>query len=290
MKGILIVNGFLMTDRFKILYDLLVEAFNNQGIPLLLKTNDEIITSIQDKFDLDCDFIIFWDKDIVLGERLEKAGYKLFNSIESIKNCDDKVLTCLKLKEHNLPIPETIIAPFTFENIPYNRFEFIDKVINKLGLPLIIKENKGSFGAQVYLANTKDEVFNIIDKTKTKPIHFQKFISSSKSRDVRVEVVGGKALGAVMRCNPNDFRSNVLAGGSMIKFEAPSEFIDIAEKASIALGLDFGGIDIMFGPNGEPIICEVNSNCHFNTFYKTTGINLAEEICKYIIKELNDLH
>ena len=61
-------------------------------------------------------------------KRLEKAGYKLFNSIESIKNCDDKVLTCLKLKEHNLPIPETIIAPFTFENIPYNRFEFVDRV------------------------------------------------------------------------------------------------------------------------------------------------------------------
>lgn len=288
MKGILVVNGFLMTDRFKVLYDLLVEAFNNKGIPLKLVTNDQIITSLDEDFSLDCDFIIFWDKDIILGERLEKAGYKLFNSIESIKNCDDKVLTCLKLKEHNLPIPETIIAPFTFENIPYNRFEFVDRVINKLGLPLIIKENKGSFGAQVYLANTKEDVFSIIEKTKTKPIHFQKFISSSRSKDVRIEVVGGKVLGAVKRENPNDFRSNVLAGGSMTKFDAPIEFIEVAEKASLALGLDFGGIDIMFGPNNEPIICEVNSNCHFNTFYKTTGINLASKIADYVIDKLNN--
>jgi len=288
MKGILIVNGFLMTDRFKILYDLLIEAFASKGIPLVLKTNDEIINIIQDDFDLDCDFIIFWDKDILLGERLEKAGYKLFNSIESIRLCDDKALTCLKLLEYNLPMPKTIISPFTFENIPYNDFKFIDKVISNLGLPLVIKENKGSFGAQVYLANTKEDILNIIDKTKTKPIIFQEFISSSKSRDVRIEVVGGKVLGAVMRYNPNDFRSNVLAGGSMTIFDAPIEFIETAEKASKALGLDFGGIDIMFGPNNEPIICEVNSNCHFNTFYKTTGINLALEIALYVIEQINN--
>lgn len=286
MKGILIVNGFLMTDRFKILYKLLIEAFNNKGIPLILKTNDEIITTIQDDFNLECDFIIFWDKDILLGERLEKAGYKLFNSIESIRLCDDKALTCLKLLEYNLPMPKTIISPFTFENIPYNNFEFIDKVINQLGLPLVIKENKGSFGAQVYLANNKEDMLKIIETTKTKPIIFQEFIKSSKSRDVRIEVVGGKALGSVMRYNPNDFRSNVLAGGSMTKFDAPKEFIEVSELAAKALGLDFGGIDIMFGPNNEPIICEVNSNCHFNTFYKTTGINLANEICKYIINKI----
>ena len=286
MKGILSVNGFLMTDRFKILYKLLIEAFNDKGIPLILKTNDEIITTIQDDFNLECDFIIFWDKDILLGERLEKAGYKLFNSIESIRLCDDKALTCLKLLEHNLPMPKTIISPFTFENIPYNNFEFIDKVINQLGLPLVIKENKGSFGAQVYLANNKEDMLKIIETTKTKPIIFQEFIKSSKSRDVRIEVVGGKALGSVMRYNPNDFRSNVLAGGSMTKFDAPKEFIEVSELAAKALGLDFGGIDIMFGPNNEPIICEVNSNCHFNTFYKTTGINLANEICKYIINKI----
>ena len=70
----------------------------------------------------------------------------------------------------------------TFENIPYNRFDFVDRVINKLGLPLIIKENKGSFGAQVYLANTKEDVFSIIEKTKTKPIHFQKIALFSLSK------------------------------------------------------------------------------------------------------------
>jgi len=91
-----------------------------------------------------------------------------------------------------------------------------------------------------------------------------------------------------MRYNPNDFRSNVLAGGSMTIFDAPIEFIETAEKASKALGLDFGGIDIMFGPNNEPIICEVNSNCHFNTFYKTTGINLALEIALYVIEQINN--
>ena len=60
----------------------------------------------------------------------------------------------------------------------------------------------------------------------------------------------------------------------------------LAIAAVDALGLDFAGVDIMFGPDNIPIVCEVNSNPHFKSTLDCTGINLAEYIIKCIIREL----
>ena len=56
----------------------------------------------------------------------------------------------------------------------------------------------------------------------------------------------------------------------------------MAIKACKYLGLDFAGVDILFGENNEPILCEINSNAHFINIYNCTGINVADEIMKYI--------
>ena len=52
------------------------------------------------------------------------------------------------------------------------------------------------------------------------------------------------------------------------------------------LGLDFGGIDILFGEDDMPVFCEANSNAHFKNLYDCTGINVADAIISYIREEL----
>ncbi|MBQ9938736.1 MAG: hypothetical protein IJO96_04310, partial [Oscillospiraceae bacterium] len=52
------------------------------------------------------------------------------------------------------------------------------------------------------------------------------------------------------------------------------------------LGLDFGGVDILFGENG-PIVCEVNSNAHMKNIRDVTGIDVAEHIAAHIANEMN---
>lgn len=55
-----------------------------------------------------------------------------------------------------------------------------------------------------------------------------------------------------------------------------------------ALGLCFGGIDLLFTESGEAeVVCEVNSNAHFKNIYDCTGINVADKIIAYIITSLN---
>lgn len=279
MTGWLIINGFLHSHKFNEIYSWLKTAFEKKGHQINVYTNIELadITEIKNK----PDFVLFWDKDIPLAKRLEKMGLRLFNSANAIENCDNKALTYIELKGI-VNMPETIVAPMTYRNIGYNTTDFVKKAVNKLGLPLVIKECFGSFGQQVYLAQTLDEAIEIVKNTK-EPLIFQQFIEESKGRDIRINMVGNKAVASMVRYNKNDFRANITNGGSMENYTPTKEEIDTAKKVCNALKLDFGGVDILFGKKG-PVVCEVNSNAHFKNIYDCTGVNVAENIAEYIEK------
>lgn len=115
----------------------------------------------------------------------------------------------------------------------------------------------------------------------------QEYIESSKGQDVRIHVVGNEIVTAMKRVNKNDFRANITNGGSMEKYQPTKEQCEMALKVCEKLGLDFAGVDIMFGKNGEPVLCEVNSNAHFKNIYDCTGVNVAEKIIDYILKKIN---
>lgn len=71
----------------------------------------------------------------------------------------------------------------------------------------------------------------------------------------------------------------------MKKYQPSREAIDLAIAATKAVGVDFAGVDLLFGKDG-PILCEINASPHFKTTYQATGINLASEILSYIQGEM----
>jgi ribosomal protein S6--L-glutamate ligase/gamma-F420-2:alpha-L-glutamate ligase len=117
-----------------------------------------------------------------------------------------------------------------------------------------------------------------------RPYLIQQYIQTSQGKDVRVEVVGGRVIAAMLRTNPSDYRSNITSGGTAQPYTVNMQQAQLAIDACRALGLDFGGVDILFGPNEMPILCEVNSNAHFKNLYDCTGVNAAEDIMEYIQK------
>ena len=283
MRGWLIVNSFMNTDKFLSLYEMLSTAFKKHNVTLDIKKASDISLEVGANITNKPDFAIFWDKDIYLAERLEKSGVKLFNNKRAVLLCDNKILMYQALKENGVKIPRTFIAPKTFEGLNYSNRLFLKEVIDELGFPIVVKEAYGSFGEQVYLANDEKSLNKIIDSIGYKDFLLQEYITSSKGKDVRINVVGDKAIVSMLRENDNDFRSNISSGGHGSIYEPNKEFIDLTLKATKALGLDFAGVDIMFGKDG-PILCEVNSNPQFASTLKATGINLADYIADYIIK------
>ena len=145
-------------------------------------------------------------------------------------------------------------------------------------------------GKNVYLAENIEELKAVAEKVKCSPHLFQKYLGAKKGTDVRVIVIGGKAVAVMERFNDKDFRSNVALGGKCRKIDPPASFIKAAEKCAKLLKLDYCGVDLLYGDNGEPYVCEVNSNAFFFGISETTGINVARLYAEYIVKKASLAH
>lgn len=286
MKGYLLVNNFKEDNKFVTLYKFLKDSFFKNGIELEIVRAKDFSMEIDFKLLNKPDFVLFWDKDTYLCSLFERENIPTFNSSYSIYYSDNKILMYDLLKRNNIRIPRTFFAPKTFEGLNRNIHEFAYKIMEQLSYPVVIKEAYGSFGEQVYLINNKDELDKKIDELNYKDFLIQEYISSSKGKDVRINIVDHKFICAIKRENKNDFRSNISSGGEATNYVPNKKFIDLAIEVSKIFKFDFCGVDIMFLENGDPIICEVNSSPQFVSTYNATNINLADYIAKMIKSRL----
>lgn len=342
MTGWLVVNEFLLSNKFNEIHAWLLEAAKKQNIELRLKTNAELLIDLSEKCGVEInrtsdfvvtdvninrlkdvntgvkkdadindirdvnidyiteinasgnsseskvDFVLFWDKDIRLALHLEQLGYPVFNSSKAIGICDDKSLTHLALMKAGIKMPRTIVAPMTYPNVGFTNLTFLEEVAERIGFPMVIKECFGSFGQQVYLAKDLEELKVKVIQLGAKPILFQEYIASSFGKDLRLQVVGKEVIASMYRYSENgDFRANLTIGGKMKAYTPTKEQCELALRSCEIIGLDFAGVDLLFGENEEPIVCEVNSNAHFKNIYDCTGVNVADAIISYIKQKIN---
>lgn len=281
MKGWLVVNEFLQNQKFSELTKLFLCAAKKANVSLSVYTNAELLADTKELLKQRPDFVLFWDKDIVLGNYLEAQGIPLYNSVDAIRLCDDKRLTHIALMREGIPSPRTIMAPMTYPNIGFTNHDFFEYVERELTYPFVVKEAFGSFGEQVYLVRDRKELQQRIKGTSTTELLFQEYIPESRGRDVRLQVVGDRVVASMYRYSNTDFRANVTAGGKMKNYTPSEEESSLALRAARAVGADFAGVDLLFGAEG-PLVCEVNSNAHFKNIQTCTGVPVAEEIIQYI--------
>lgn len=288
MQGVMIINGFLNSSKFTEIYEWLSAAAKRHEIALSVHTNTEIPARAEqagifnESFLDGADFVLFWDKDVFLARTLEAMGYRLFNCADAIGACDNKAETFFRLRGAGIRMPETVMVPQTFSNIGYTDDTFLDVAEQRFQYPFVVKECFGSFGAQVYMAQNRESVKEILNRTSGRPVIFQELVETSFGKDVRIQMTGGKVTATMMREHDSDFRANVTNGGTMRKYTPTKEQVHMAEEVCRILKLDFGGVDILFGKDGEPVLCEVNSNAHFKNIFDCTGINAADAVMEHI--------
>lgn len=292
MIGWVVRNGTHTGNNFTQLIDSLQSAAKRRGAVLYEVLSNKALPYIKDG--QACigyqgaplpDFVIFWDKDMHLARHLELMGIRVFNSSRVLEICDDKITTFTELANAGIPMPDTLYAPKLFD-VPYadpHAMLSADSVEELLGYPVVVKEAFGSFGDQVYLARNRQELDELMLKLKYQPHLFQRYIDTSFGRDYRIEVVGGRAVASMLRYNDTDFRANITAGGSFKAFTPSAEAVALAEKVAKILGCDFAGIDMMFGKDGEPILCEVNSNAFFVKLGSVSGVDVGQCIMDHVL-------
>ncbi len=282
-KGAVIVNAYWRggdEGAIKIL-----NALSDLGVPMRFLRASEVDLFVGEKGvkgEFPFDFAVFLDKDDHLARLLEAKGVRLFNSAESVRLSDDKMLTHIALSA--LPQPETISSPLYFAG--EDEASFLDKIEGALGYPVVVKKCFGAFGREVYLAKDRKELAVLRARLLPEPHLYQKYIECGKT-DIRVIVIGGKAVAAMKRCATakGEFRANIALGGVGERVELTEGIRFLAEKASRILGLEYAGVDLLF--DGEKhLVAEVNSNAHFRAIEDVTGVNVAELYARYILSEI----
>lgn len=273
-----------MNEKFRDQAELVQEAADRAGVSATIYKNYEVMMDVTEKVDSLPDFVVFLDKDIVLATYLKPLGIPVFNDPEVIERCDNKTKQAIRLALDGVPMPRTIVAPKVYPNFTIRDSGYYERVLQKLGLPMIIKEARGSFGMNVYLIETEEQFYEKTEALRGIDYLFQEFIASSRGRDIRVNVVGEQVVAAMYRHSETDFRANITNGGKAEIVELTDAQIDIALRAAKSVGADFAGVDLLFGANEEPLVCEVNAAAHIRNIYNVTGINVADAMIAYILE------
>ena len=174
----IIYNGNLQEKKFIDLAQWLDTAAKKHHVSSKLVRNNELFPTIENGQAVLKgngtplpDFVIFLDKDIALAKHLELMGIPVFNSSECISICDNKAVTFQRLANHGIPMPKTMLAPLVFTE--HGDLTIFNIAIEELGFPLVLKEAFGSFGMQVYLIHTKEELHKKIKEIGNRPFILQ---------------------------------------------------------------------------------------------------------------------
>ena len=212
---------------------------------------------------------------LAIVRQFERMGVPVFNNADTLERVRDKLHAHQILAESGLPTPDTMLAKF-----PVN----VDLVDETLGFPVIVKTLHGALGSGVFLLdNTKsfEDLMMLVQETQPNILLiFQKFIASSKGRDLRILVVDGKVIAAMQRnAKPGDFKANYSQGGTVESFKLDKKAEKIALQTAEALNIQVAGVDLLFTDDGYTI-CEANTFPGFKGLEQATGKNIPEAIFK----------
>lgn len=222
---------------------------------------------------------------LAIVRQLERMGCLIYNNAETIEMVRDKLHTHQVLAEKGIPSPKTMLAKFPIDD---DMMAMIEKT---LGFPVVVKTLKGALGVGVFLidnAKTFRDQMDLIGQTSPDiQLIFQKFVESSKGRDLRLFVVDGELVASMeRRAKEGDFKANYSSGGSVHHFDADKEAINLAVRTAKALNIQIGGIDLLFLKEGGYTICEANTFPGFKGLEKASGINVPEKIFKSMERRL----
>ena len=271
-----------LVEEFK-KHDIKIRVVNPQDVDIFVDRDDRRRILVTGKARTLPDFVIprtgsgttYYIKAII--RHLERLGVTLINGSASIDTVKDKLYTQQILGESNLPVPKTLLVKH-----PIN----VDWVEKNIGFPAIIKTLSGSFGAGVFLTETKKQFEQLVKMaeitSKSYNIIVQEFIEDSWGKDIRVFVLNGKVIGCMMRqATDDDFRANIARGGEGIPYQITDEIEWLGGESARLLGLDIAGVDLLFN-YGSYSICEVNSSPGFEGMDNYTNTNIAEDIVNFV--------
>ncbi len=204
--------------------------------------------------------------------QLEAQGVRVFNRPSALLAAHDKLITARLLKAAGLLHPPTwrLDASSRLEGLPY---------------PVVAKPRYGSWGQDVELCTDRAALERYIATAERSAWWrsggiVQELVMPGR-QDLRVIVSAGEVVGSASRIpRAGEWRTNVALGATIVSAVPPPEARELAIAAVRALGIDFGGVDLL--PDGDSwVVLEVNGAVDVRPCY-----SLGREISDAVMTSL----
>ncbi len=185
--------------------------------------------------------------------------HRVINDPGAIVTCASKVHTTALLIANAVPSPDTC---FTASE------ELACEFLRKYGRS-VYKPVYGYDGHGIRFVSTPEELGE-------PPYYLQEYIPND--RDYRVFVLGGEAVGAIVRSG-GQLAHNIHQGGKGAPITPQGELAATAEAAAFAIGTDYAGVDLLETPRGYTVL-EVNGTPNWHCMSAPIPALLAEYLCE----------
>lgn len=184
------------------------------------------------------------------------------NSFDAFALSEDKFKTAHMLNRNGIRTADYQLC----------RYDNIHCVKNKLaewGGKAVFKPTDGWGGQGIIKIESEialDGLLPLLNEYNDAHFYIERFVDTDKT-DFRVDVVDGKMVGCYGRkAPPNEWKTNVTSGGSVICREANDEIEALAVRVAELANMDIAGVDIIYDREHEEyVVLEVNGIPAFAT-------------------------
>lgn len=219
------------------------------------------------------DFVINrykWGKE---KDEINLLAEKSYNPLEAYNIYINKYEQVKRLRSKEFIVPKYILGTAMLS---------WEEIANLLGKPFVAKGLESSMGEQITLIEKAEDLQKLCKEYgMEKEWLFEEFVTTSFGRDMRFYSIRGEVVACMQRKSQGDFRANVALGASVEAFEITPGIRQIAKDIYEQTGLDFLGIDLLFGKD-KPYFCEINVMPGIEGIETATGVNVAKKIVETI--------
>ncbi|MHC3462527.1 RimK family alpha-L-glutamate ligase [Streptomyces flavovirens] len=213
---------------------------------------------------------------------LESTGARVLNTAAAAAVCGDKWQTSAALVARGVPTPDTSLALTPDAALA---------ALEQFGYPAVIKPLVGSWGRLVTRVTGPAMAAAVLEHLAALPspqshiVYVQREVAKA-DRDIRVLVVGGRAVGATYR-RSDEWRTNVARGAVSERCPLDPGLTELAVAAAKTVGAHIAGVDLLQDPDGRLTVLEVNDRVEFRGLQQSHGtdIDVADAVAALLIEE-----
>jgi len=202
---------------------------------------------------------------------LRELGVTVWNDARSIERCVDKSTTTFFMQKAGLP------TPATYTCTDRDAAEAITRAALGRGRKLVQKPLFGAQGKDLRLIASPEDLATPEEVNGV--YYLQEFVAPPEGpyKDWRLFVCAGHVVAAMIR-HGSSWITNIKQGARAEAAIASQELINLAVRATLCVGADYAGVDIIQAADGTFLVLEVNSMPAWNGLQRVSRIRISDHV------------